>query len=92
MKISGSTHDGPLVQMFFLGLKFTVNSISYRTFIIKPVQTIRKTYRCNEYPFKPHFYIVKLGYAGVYNVHIFLTFGPKHKLWVLVRTASPRWF
>ena len=21
---------------------------------------------CNEYPLKPHFYIVKLGYAGVY--------------------------
>ena len=27
---------------------------------------IRKTCPCNIYPHKPHFYIVKLGYAGVY--------------------------
>ena len=27
---------------------------------------IRKTCRCNKYSLKPHFYIVKLGYAGVY--------------------------
>ena len=28
--------------------------------------SIRKTCPCNEYPLKPHFYIVKLGYAGAY--------------------------
>ena len=28
---------------------------------------IRKTYRCNIYRLIPHFYIVKLGYAGVYQ-------------------------
>ena len=33
-------------------------------------------------PPKPHFYIANLGYAGVYF------FAPKHRLWVLVRTAS----
>ena len=27
---------------------------------------IRKTCPCNVYPLKPHFYIAKLGYAGVY--------------------------
>ena len=27
---------------------------------------IRKTFPCNIYPFIPHFYIAKLGYAGVY--------------------------
>ena len=27
---------------------------------------IRKTWPCNEYTLKPHFYIAKLGYAGVY--------------------------
>ena len=27
---------------------------------------IRKTCPCIEYPLEPHFYIVKLGYAGVY--------------------------
>ena len=41
-------------------------------------------------PLKPHFYIVKLGFTGVYA--IFLIFAQKHKLWVLVRTASPRRF
>ena len=41
-------------------------------------------------PRKPHFYIVKLGFTGVYI--IFLISAQKHRLWVLVRTASPRWF
>ena len=43
---------------------------------------IRKTCLCNEYPFKPHFYIEKQGYAGA--LHIFAL---KHRLWVLVRTT-----
>ena len=38
-------------------------------------------------PLKPHFYIVRLGFTGVY--FIFLIFAQKHRLWVLVRTASP---
>ena len=33
---------------------------------------IRKTCPCNVYPLKPHFYIVKLGYAGVYLFFLFL--------------------
>ena len=37
-------------------------------------------------PLKPHFHIVKLEYAGVYL--FFLIFGPKYRLWVLVRTAK----
>ena len=41
-------------------------------------------------PLKPHFYIVKLGFTGVYI--IFLISAPTHRLWVLVRTASPRRF
>ena len=43
-------------------------------------------------PLEPHFYTVNLG-GGVYmgmGIPIFLTFAPKHKLWVLVRTASAR--
>ena len=36
-------------------------------------------------PLKPHFYIVKLGFTGVYI--IFLISAQKHRLWVLVRTA-----
>ena len=41
-------------------------------------------------PLKPHFYIVKLGFTGVYI--ILLIAAQKHRLWVLVRTASSRRF
>ena len=47
---------------------------------------IAKTRLYNFDPLKPHFYIVKLGFTGVYI--IFLIFAQKHRLWVLVRTAS----
>ena len=33
---------------------------------------IRKTSPCNVYPLKPHFYIAKLGLAGVYLFFLFL--------------------
>ena len=33
---------------------------------------IRKTCPCSLYPLKPHFYIAKLGYAGVYLFFLFL--------------------
>ena len=52
--------------------------------------TTRKTCPCNIYLLIPQFYIAKLGYAGVYL--FFLIFAPKHRLWVLVRTASARRF
>ena len=45
---------------------------------------ITKTYLYNFDPLKPHFYIVKLGFAGV---RYFSYFCSKHGLWVLVRTA-----
>ena len=48
---------------------------------------ITKTCLYNIDPLKPHFYIVKLGFTGVYI--IFLISVQKHRLWVLVRTASP---
>ena len=38
-------------------------------------------------PLKSHFYTVKLGFTGVYIN--FLISAQKHRLWVLVRTASP---
>ena len=47
-------------------------------------------YLYNFDPLKPHFYIVKLGFTGVYM--IFLVSAQKHRLCVLVRTASPRRF
>ena len=51
---------------------------------------ITKTCLYNSYPLQPHFYIVKLGFTGVYI--IFLISAQKHRVWVLVRTASPRRF
>ena len=51
---------------------------------------ITKTCLYNFDPLKPHFYIVKLGFTGV-DI-IFLISAQKHRLWVLVRTASPRQF
>ena len=47
---------------------------------------ITKTYLYNSDPLKPHFYIVKLGFTGVYI--IFLISAQNHRLLVLVRTAS----
>ena len=52
--------------------------------------TITKTRLFNFDPLKPHFYIVKLGFTGVYI--IFLISAHKHRLWVHVRTASLRRF
>ena len=57
------------------------------TYIFEP---ITKTCLYNFDPLKPHFYIVKLGFTGVYI--IFLISAQKRRLWVLVRTASPRRF
>ena len=53
---------------------------------LKEDLSITKTYLYNIDPLKPHFYIVKLGFTGVYT--IFLISAQKHRLWVLVRTAS----
>ena len=52
---------------------------------------ITKTYLYNFDPLKPHFYIVKLGFTGVYI--IFLISAQKHGLWVLfnVYTQSMFW-
>ena len=50
---------------------------------------ITKTYLYNFDPLKPHFYIVKLGFTGVYIILLFLL--KKHRLWVLVRTASTKY-
>ena len=41
-------------------------------------------------PFKPNFYTVKLGFTGV-SIN-FLVSAQKHRMWVLVSTASPRRF
>ena len=48
------------------------------------------TCSCNVDPLTPRSYIVKLGFTGVYIV--FLIFALIHRLWVLVRNASLKWF
>ena len=56
----------------------------------KVLMGITKTYLYNFDPLKLHFYIIKLGFTGVYI--IFLISAQKHRLWVLVRTALSRRF
>ena len=50
--------------------------------------SITKAYLYDFDPLKPHLYIVKLRFTGVYI--IFLVSAQKHRLCVLVRTASVR--
>ena len=54
------------------------------------IVVIMKTCLYNVDPLKPHFYIVKLEFTGVYI--IFLISAQKHRLWVPIRTASSRRF
>ena len=56
----------------------------------KAVPTKTRPYMYNIDPLKPHFYIRKLVFTEV-NI-IFLISTQKHRLWVLIRTASPRQF
>ena len=64
--------------------------ISFASIRILKYVHFMKTCLYNFDPLKAHFYIVKLGFTGVYI--IFLNFAQKHRLWVLVRTASSRRF
>ena len=59
--------------------------IAFLRLIVRTVSFIRLTCPCNVHPLSPHFYIVKLGFTGVYI--FFLIFALKHRVWVLVRTA-----
>ena len=63
--------------------------ISRKT-VVSYWRNITKTYLYNFDPLKPQFYMVKLGFTGVHI--IFLISAQKHRLWVLVRTASARRF
>ena len=57
---------------------------------IKYLQNLTKTFLYNFNLLKPHFYVLKLGFTGVYIV--FLISAQKHRLWVLTRTVSLRQF
>ena len=54
-----------------VGKIYRISVMHVRTCTHK-IQNIRKTCLCNEYSLKPHFYKVKLGYAGVYLFFLFL--------------------
>ena len=79
---------------FGKALQMNTHNISFQKEIEKyqhfSVVTIMKTCLYNYDPLKPHFYIVKLGFTGVYI--IFLISAQTHRLWVLIRTASERQF
>ena len=49
------------------------------------VKNTMQTRPCNLHPLTPHFYILKLGFTGVYI--FFLIFALKHRLWVLVEAV-----
>ena len=77
---------------FLLPVKFILRISQLLCWGQKPV-AIMQTCPGNEHPLTrltPHFYIVKLGCTGVYI--FFLIFALKHRLWVLVKTASLRQF
>ena len=70
-----SNEGGGFFWVFFLRLLVCITAHS-----------ITKTRLYSFDPLKPHFYTVKLGFTGVYIN--FLISAQKHRLWVLVRTAS----
>ena len=76
----------PLLPFFFVYMPFI--AIVLLSFVT--VCSSRKHAYIILTPLKHHFYIVKLGFTGVYI--IFLISAQKHRLWVLVRTASSRRF
>ena len=69
------------------GLGFELSFVRFAGELSFMFLCITKTCLYDFDPLKPHFYIIKLGFAGVHL--IFRISAQKHKLWVLVRTASP---
>ena len=83
-KCGGSDHSVALIVMPVPLLAV----LQYPVYFYSEGSDITKICLYNFDPLKPHFYIVKLGFTGVYI--IFLISAQKHRLWVLVRTASPK--
>ena len=73
---------------------FTGRILNIQECKVSPCGQQRLTSREHAYirltPLNLTFYIVKLGFTG--GIHYFLISTQKHRLWVLVRTASPRRF
>ena len=80
-----------MVVVYFVTFSLNIFNLLIQLYISDSLQTfITKTRLYNIDPRKPHFYIVKLGFTRVYI--IFLISAQKHRLCVLVRTASVRRF
>ena len=60
------------VGLLYLSLSPMMNSFSYITFISETGFFITKTRLYNSDPLKPQFYIVKLGFTGVYVIFLIL--------------------
>ena len=72
--------------LFYLGVCFVLSSLKMfnnkarrehdqrktTSGVMETFNYIMKTCPCKVYPLKPHFYIVKLGFAGVYLFFLFL--------------------
>ena len=69
---------------------FICNLLSVSLEVLEKNFIITKTRLYSFDSLKPHFYTLKLGFTGVYINY--LISAQKHRLWVLFRTASPRWF
>ena len=50
----------------------SVSTVCVTGATFRKIAAIRKTCPCNVYPLEPHFYIEKLGFAGVYLFFLFL--------------------
>ena len=89
-KQTGSLKSVSLVKVAENLLRLSVSLTGKHGCLSCSYGTITKTCLYNSDPLKPHFYIVTLGFTGVYI--IFLISAKKHSLWVVVRTGSPRRF
>ena len=74
------------LQLLFARESQILQTVSFFGVLMYLPPCITKTRLYSFDPLKPHFYTVKRGFTGVYI--IFLISAQKHRLWVLVRTAS----
>ena len=58
--------------MYYKCISPNIRIMDYAYLLADYNYIIRKTSPCNIYPLKPHFYKVKLGFAGVYLFFLFL--------------------
>ena len=93
--VNGNKEDEKILKFIILLLRkiFVCNFIvvsKKKKFCLCLMAPITKTRRYSFDPLKLHFYIVKLGFTGVYI--IFIITAQKHRLRVLFSTASARRF